>query len=61
MPAGGSVDRLERVREGPGGGGWYIPGGGPWSEHKERQPEQRLVSSQFFFSKKISKDDERVK
>jgi len=45
MQSGGSLDRLDRVRDGPGGGGWYIPGGGgsPWPIHKERQPEQRSV------------------
>jgi len=45
MQSGGSMDRLERVREGVGGGGWYIPGGGgsPWPDHKERQPVQRSV------------------
>ena len=39
------MDRLDRVRDGAGGGGWYIPGGGgsPWPIHKERQPEQRSV------------------
>jgi len=48
MQSGGSMDRLDRVREGPGGGGWYIPGGGgsPWPDHKER-PEQRSVNLQF--------------
>jgi len=47
MQSGGSMDRMERVREGAGGAGWYIPGGGgsPWPDHKERQPDQRSASS----------------
>ena len=49
MQSSGSMDRLERVREGAGGGGWYIPGGGaggsPWPDHKERPPDQRSVCS----------------
>jgi len=38
MQSGGSIDRLERVREGAGGGGWYMSGGGsPWLDHKEQR------------------------
>jgi len=52
MQTGGSMDRMDRVREGAGGGGWYIPGAGggsPWPDHKERQPDQRSVSSLFLY------------
>jgi len=39
MQSGGSMDRLDRVREGAGAGGWYISGGGgsPWPDHKEQR------------------------
>ena len=57
MQSGGSLERLDRVRDGAGGGGWYIPGGGgsPWPMHKERQPEQRSVGllSDFILSFQI--------
>lgn len=37
------MDRLERQREGIGAGSWFMNTGAPWPEHKDRQPDQRLV------------------
>jgi hypothetical protein len=51
----GSIDRLDRQRDmsggggGTGGGNWYQHGGGngatPWSDHKDRHPDQRFMGS----------------
>ena len=40
-PGGGALDRMDRPREGMNAGAWYISGGAPWPEHKDRQPDQR--------------------
>ena len=45
------IERIERRRENVGGGNYFMHGNGgggvPWADHKEHEPDQRLVHTLF--------------